>query len=350
MVGRIPEDASYNKNQAQSDLDLAVSYMRRGQPKFARQLLLEIDGELLRAGGVKPSKPAAPREPAAALAKPDSSSFAEKIKTKTEKFKERIKKQRELGKKTASEKAQENYRALDIDYIKDLIEAGGDDPNDLITKGIEQWAKGVLQHDITSRDGQKYKSKVNQIYFTGDRISMYGGIEDSNGNEIGNFHRTLILDKKHVYHNSFFMDADQQGNGVGSAFIQASEHLYRQAGFKTVGVTGVSDSELNDEGNLSMTGATTWPQQGFNWLDDIAKAEFLRTIKSAVEYHADNWEYFDRPEQAKDLLAMVEEAEKQSLGSANAIHPGLLVDWRGAARYFGDEGAQIGYLKKLDDN
>ena len=138
--------------------------------------------------------------------------------------------------------------------------------------------------------------------------------------------------------------------------------------------------EVSGHSGLTMKGATHWPRNGFDWLDEDQKEEFLDILESALEKHRDEimankpgpimatrvvmrdaiegdrssgritedvpYEVFRSATEAKELARLVAAARDEQFDN-HWIEAGDLLFWSGAEQTFRNEGAEIKYMKPL---
>jgi len=126
---------------------------------------------------------------------------------------------------------------------------------------------------------------------------------------------------------------------VVSAFVRASEILYKKAGFEKISVTGASS-------NYGYKGATHWPKMGFDWANNYQKSEFLSIIQIAVEDYDE--ELFSSRREFEEIRALLKRALQDSPNDPNRVLPGDLLRFKGAEKHFQNENAiSIHYVLKL---
>lgn len=130
---------------------------------------------------------------------------------------------------------------------------------------------------LVTKDGQTFSTVAESLggsvegtgYLYRDRMAVVEGrILDDEGKAVGEFGRRLYrgVDGAEVtmHHAYFFMYAGQQGQGVGAAFLAASEARYREAGINKITVSAED------------VGGYAWARAGFDfahpeWAERVAE-------------------------------------------------------------------------------
>lgn len=215
---------------------------------------------------------------------------------------------------------------------------------------VYDWVDEMFSHSFTAKNGEQYTSKVSDVGFVeianrDPGILLKGVIRDSNNRKVGEFVRTLRFDGT-VIHNSLDIKEPNQKDGIGTAFNAANEILYRDAGFKEVRADGLSDA--------THIGASHWPKNGFDWLDNNQREIFLDVIDEAIQAYdkdpdSNSW-MFDNREQLAELKRLMNRANREAMGDADRLEPYQMLFWPGAERWFQEvdsTGIILRYRKPL---
>ena len=227
----------------------------------------------------------------------------------------------------------------------------------------------LMSEEFVGADGKTYSGDVTRTYLDESGVSVVMMLRGSDGMPVGSSTRLFRSDGV-VQHERLFINDDSQGLGIGSAFNARNEEYYRRMGMEMIEVTGNSGP--------TMKGATHWPRNGFDWLDEDQKEEFLDILESALEEHRDEimankpgpimgnanvweadpddgmsgkyvplpYEVFRSATEAKELARLVAAARAEQFDN-HWIEAGDLLFWSGAEQTFRNEGAEIKYMKPL---
>lgn len=206
--------------------------------------------------------------------------------------------------------------------------------------------KSIIEHEYTGNDGQKYRTKIDNITVSEDGINIEGTILNHKGTQIGDFNRTIDTDAEQVEHVRLVLNETSQGLGLASQFNARNEILYKEMGIKTIYAGALSSPS-------GYKGATHWPRNGYDWADMRSKIEFLSTIQAAIRKHlAENTngksQYFDSTEQALQLKELADRAASESLGRTDRLTAGDLLHWPGADKWFQKAYSTIDYRRPIN--
>jgi DNA polymerase III epsilon subunit-like protein len=130
----------------------------------------------------------------------------------------------------------------------------------------------MLPREITGRDGSTYGIKPDLVEIENSgRILIEGLIVDSNGAGIGEFSRSLEVDKdgKLVASHTFLnISSEFRDKGIGSGFNNQMELVYRRLGVDRIEVSASSTIRYEGDERTPMDiqrGVSFWPRQGFDW-------------------------------------------------------------------------------------
>jgi len=180
------------------------------------------------------------------------------------------------------------------------------------------------------------RSVVDEVYGLGDlpdspdpdfpndygiAVQVNGRILDDEDNQIGEFKRIILPEKKAMYHDYFEMDAENKGNGVGSDFITTTEGRYHRMGFEEVMV----QAALKD-------GPYTWAVAGFDWADALERRKFLGyMLDNIADYRSgERPELFESQQEALELEALVLRALEEDFNDPNRLTPYIFTLFKGA--------------------
>jgi GNAT superfamily N-acetyltransferase len=236
----------------------------------------------------------------------------------------------------------------------------------------EEFFDQLLNEPFVAVDGKNYSAEVQSTYNTGEGINvefvLYQGVPPDRI-AIGKGERIFKTDGT-VEHKKLFVDEAFQGLGVGSAFNARNEEYYRRMGMSMIEVEGQSGQNTK--------GATHWPKNGFDWLNEDEQEKFLDILESALEEHRDeimankpgpimatrnDWrpdpeedmevtsfpvlfEVFRSATEAKELARLVAAARNEQFGN-HWIQARDLLFWSGAEQVFRNKNAAIRYMRPL---
>ena len=248
-----------------------------------------------------------------------------------------------------SPKAQDYANPDDYNEAVDQWQTDRDDYEYELQNNLDNEADGedfdtLFTYEITGTDGQTYRVETLDTQVGEDGVAIYGAIHNEADEEIGHFER--LFNGNQVEHQSFQIDDDYQGLGIGSAVNARNEMLYKEMGIELIVTHGVSGTGF--EGYAGMKGATHWPKNGFTWQNKRDKERFIESIEKAIdEYKAGNFALFESPEQAQIMKELCEAAKQEQFDYPNTIHPADLLAWPGAEKYFKDNRLDFYYKRKV---
>jgi hypothetical protein len=236
-------------------------------------------------------------------------------------------------------------------FLKDM-----DDPNLEENDRLEiaaSWLGEIFLGEFKDRNGNIYQSEIYRITpdilddgsYDFSSIEIEGIITDENGEAVGDYVRVLNLRQKIVEHSSFHLN--NQGTGLGSAFIASTESAYKAAGFEKIETLGASAS---DTGDGSWVGATHWPRNGFDWQDMYSQNTFFEYITRAINAYEneDRKELFENQQQVEELKKLMELSKKERPGSpSQTLFAGDFLFWPGATKWFQEREAMVNYAKRI---
>lgn len=96
-------------------------------------------------------------------------------------------------------------------------------------------------------------------YSLGQEVDFHGAIETPDGKLVGTFHRIIKLGggvepRNEVYHSTFSIQPEYQGQGIGTKFLNASEEFYRENSIPRIKLTAGLDN-----------GPYAWAVSGFDF-------------------------------------------------------------------------------------
>ena len=217
---------------------------------------------------------------------------------------------------------------LSVDAIRRAAQAGQ-------YSVIEGEMKRVFEiEDLGGIEGAR--SVVDEVYGLGNlpdsrdpafpdsygvAIKVDGRILDEDDNQIGEFTRIILPEKKAMYHDYLKINNDQKGQGVGSDFITATEGRYHRMGFEDTMVTAALDD-----------GPYTWAVAGFDWADEKQRNRFLGyMLDNITDYRSGKRpNLFESQQEALELEALVLRAMDEDFNDPNRLTPYIFTLYKGA--------------------
>ena len=124
-------------------------------------------------------------------------------------------------------------------------------------------AAALFAHDFPGGFSSAATAKAVANPAGGIQIAVTGVIKAADGKTVGKFSRTIThkpgVDRYEIDNDSFVIDADIRGQGLGAAFTAATLDAYRDAGIDRVTTFAVSSNGGHSNG------AYTWAVLGFDW-------------------------------------------------------------------------------------
>ena len=169
------------------------------------------------------------------------------------------------------------------------------------------------------------------------------GISDGYKNislELGYARRTITTngDRTIIGHDSIFIGKEARKYGIASAVNARNESLYTQIGADLIFTQGQSSS------GADQTGATHWARNGFTWMNETSKQDFISVIDAAL---TNTPEVFSDEERQRISSLYKKGSNGKFVSSASAED---LVDFAGADGVFAstNEGDGKGFYFKRD--
>ena len=160
--------------------------------------------------------------------------------------------------------------------------------------------------------------------------------------ELGNARRTISTDGERVIigHETLFIGKGARKYGIASAVNARNESLYKELGADFIFTQAQSSS------GADQTGATHWARNGFTWMGEPSKQEFIGVIDEAL---TNTPEVFSDEERARISSLYKKGADGKFTSSASAED---LVDFTAADDVFAgiSEGDGKAFLFKRDLN
>jgi len=141
-------------------------------------------------------------------------------------------------------------------------------------------------------------------------------------------------DIKVMSHDSFYINKNAQGQGLGSAFNARNEQIYNELGVSSIITYGSSD--------VSSIGAVHWPKNGFSWGGETDKQKFIGIIDEAIKSSPELFSDEDR----KRISSLYVKNEGTGLFETEATAEEL-VDFPGAYKVFSNAKSQFFYTRPL---
>lgn len=246
---------------------------------------------------------------------------------------------------------------------KAWIESNEDDA------GVSQDPFAMLQElftfDFEGSDGKTYSAVVDRAEDVFGSQNIIGTIYNDQGEDIGLFERSFNSDTGDVHHDHLKFHAEKDRKlGLGSVFNARNEELYREMGFSTVSVGGMSSA------SSGYVGATHWPKTGFDWADDFEKEKTLKVIRRALDQYdkrvakdpnlipvvfvdvratgtRKESPIFSSKDQRDQIAELLKRAESEALDTVDRLTASDVLDWSGAEISFQVAGVMVGYVKPL---
>lgn len=141
-----------------------------------------------------------------------------------------------------------------------------------------------------------------------------------------------------MQHETFFLNSESQGHGIGSAFNARNEKIYEAIGQVKILTTGTSNMQ-------DSVGATHWPRNGFTWAGEPGKQTFLETIVKALNDTEQNW---FSPEEKSRISSLIRENPDTGLFETDST-PENLLKFQQATKLFKDKEVSILYVREVSE-
>ena len=139
-----------------------------------------------------------------------------------------------------------------------------------------------------------------------------------------------------MQHETFFLNSESQGHGIGSAFNARNEKIYEAIGQLKIFAAGTSNTEES-------IGATHWPRNGFTWAGEPGKQTFLGTIAEALDDTEQNW---FSPEEKSRISSLIRKNPDTGLFETDST-PENLLKFQRATELFKEKELSILYVREV---
>ena len=205
---------------------------------------------------------------------PDATELREALLEWTD---ERFEKLWELSRPEADAWVQEVSRLADEEYKKIYGKGFGEDDEDQLDELAA--LSELFTFSAVGRDGQVYDFRVDDVIDNYGEKMVVGSIYNSRtGFLVGNFERSFKPGAREVHHGHLILGDDYQRLGLASIFNARNEQVYKLMGYEFISLAGLSNEK-------EYIGATHWPKNGFDWLDEWERDKFLGRMKSFLEFY-----------------------------------------------------------------
>ena len=141
-----------------------------------------------------------------------------------------------------------------------------------------------------------------------------------------------------MQHETFFLNSQSQGHGIGSAFNARNEKIYEAIGQVKIFAAGTSNTEES-------IGATHWPRNGFTWAGEPGKQTFLETIAEALDDTGQNW---FSPEEKSRISSLIRKNPDTGLFETDST-PENLLKFQRATELFKEKELSILYVREVSE-
>ena len=146
--------------------------------------------------------------------------------------------------------------------------------------------------------GDGYTSRVTNIDEGGGHHGITGEIVDRDGNKVGGYLRSWDVNAPGAMTlDSFYVEEEHQGKGIGSAFAMESLQRAREQGLNRIHTSGLSHPDTD----RPSVGGYTWARQGYDFNPSWAGQSGPRMAKM-LEDRLDKWdaEGVEVPDELRD--------------------------------------------------